>query len=117
MTSPSPISSDKALQTLDLSEKPTIAEIEARSKQLLKIWHPDTCRESPDICHQKTREIIEARNLLLELARHVPIDFRHVSTDSEGDPDHFWQHHFGGDPLWSPPGTRKKRQRPPGNGE
>lgn len=106
-----PLSTGQALSVLGLTSPCSSYDIESAARRLLKTWHPDTCQEEPELCQEKTREIIAARDCLMDYLRYYPVDFNRISSKTPDNPDAFWQDHFGADPLWSPPGTRKKRKK------
>lgn len=66
----------QAAKVLELSETATLKDIKACYHRLAKKWHPDTCTEDPEQCEQKTREILEAYECLLDYCTTYRFSFR-----------------------------------------
>ncbi len=97
----------RAKKLFGISYKSSIKQIRSRYKELLNEWHPDHCSESPELCHQKTQEIIEAFKILMTYAEEIPLPMSEEDIGSYMSVDEFWLKRFGRDPVWSPPPDEK----------
>lgn len=91
----------KAREILGIPEKATLNFIRKKYKEALKKWHPDVCNENKKLCEEKTKEIIDAGNILFNYCNNYPIDFSKEEIDKNVSIEEFWQKKFGKDPLWS----------------
>jgi preprotein translocase subunit Sec63 len=63
----------EARETLNLSEKASMAEIQKRFRELSFRYHPDHCSEEPEICKEKFARIKESYDVLMEYCFNFPI--------------------------------------------
>ncbi len=90
----------KAAILLELELPASYAEIKTQYKNLLKKWHPDKCGEKPELCQQKTIDIIEAYNLLIEYIENYRFSFDNKNDSHNTAADDWWVRQFGNDPMW-----------------
>jgi len=95
-----------ALEILELSDRASLKQIDDNFKKLIKRWHPDKCRKKSKICHEKTRQLIESHELLVEYCKNYIISFTDEEINKELSAEELWEKQFGDDSLWG--GTDKK---------
>ena len=91
----------KALQILGLYEYATLKSIKTMYKKLIKEWHPDLHKENEEICKEKTIEIINAYNMILDYCENYKFSFSREEIEKYMSPEEFWEKRFGNDPIWS----------------
>jgi len=89
-----------ARNALELPEETTLHEIKAHYRKLLKQWHPDTCPEPPEHCHEMTRKIIAAYNRIMAYCNSYKISFSPETVHDYLSPEERWFEQFGDDPVW-----------------
>ena len=90
----------EAVKTLEIEMPASYAEIKNQYKILLKKWHPDKCGECPEICKNKTIEIIEAYKILSSFIENYKFKFDESEKGSDVSIDEWWFKKFGNDSLW-----------------
>lgn len=93
----------EAARVLELGEKASLKEIKDAYSRLLYRWHPDRCREDPEICGDMTKKIIDAYGVIKEYCQsyRFPFTGEKLREDMEfEDPGEFWKRRFGNDPYW-----------------
>lgn len=90
----------EAIALFGLSETVTINGIEVRYHEMLLKWHPDTCRENSERCHEMTRKIIQSYKILMLHCRGCPILISEAKVVKNLSPDAYWEEHFGDDWMW-----------------
>ncbi|MBS1263550.1 MAG: Chaperone protein DnaJ [Methanonatronarchaeales archaeon] len=90
-----------AAEVLGLGESVTMNEEKRAFQRLLKRWHPDNCDEDPERCDEKTRDLIEAHEVLEDYfeSYQFPLDEDEIDA-AERDGEEWWMERFGDDPIW-----------------
>lgn len=91
-----------ARKVLGLAENVTRKEIDLRTKDLLKQWHPDRSNREPAASNAMTRRILEARAIIDTYIENYRFAFTREESDNYLSPQEWWQKRFGGDPTWTP---------------
>ncbi|ABK43520.1 heat shock protein DnaJ domain protein [Magnetococcus marinus MC-1] len=87
-----------ARELLGLSERASLADIETRTKALLKRWHPDkNPPEKAAQCHSQTKAILEAHALIKSYIAHYQYAFSKQEVERYLPPDEWWFKRFGPD--------------------
>ncbi|GAK56830.1 heat shock protein DnaJ domain protein [Candidatus Vecturithrix granuli] len=89
-----------ARAVLELPEQTTLTDIKAQYRKLLKQWHPDTCPEPPEQCHEMTRKIIAAYTRIMAYCNSYKISFTQETVHDYLSPEEWWMERFGDDPVW-----------------
>jgi len=90
----------EALKILELEAPASYIEIKKQYKKLLKKWHPDKCKKNQELCKQKTIEIIEASNLLIDYIENYKFSFDCKNDINNNSLEDWWFNKFGDDTLW-----------------
>lgn len=92
-----------ATEVLGLGDSATMEEEREAFQRLLKRWHPDNCDADPEICEDRTKEIVEAHEILEAYfeSYRFPLDEDEVDVE-ERDEEEWWMERFGDDPIWGP---------------
>jgi preprotein translocase subunit Sec63 len=90
----------EAREILELAESTTLKDIKAQYRKLLKRWHPDTCPEDPETCHQMTTKITAAYRRLMAYCDEYKISFAPQDVKHYVSPEEWWFERFGNDPVW-----------------
>jgi hypothetical protein len=93
-----------ARNVLGLPERTTLAEMKTQYRKLLKQWHPDTCPDAPERCHEMTRQIIAAYTRLMAYCEVYKISFAQQDVKDYVTPEEWWFRRFGDDPICGGPG-------------
>ncbi len=100
------MNSEKILESarvLELHDRASLQEIKDAYREKLYRWHPDRCKEDPELCGDMTKKIIEAYAVIMEYCNNHRYHFTEAeirkSIEFE-DPDAFWARRFGNDPYW-----------------
>ena len=86
---------DRARKTLDLPERASVKMIREHYHELSRQWHPDLCRENPEMAGQKQQQINEAYQTLMEYCAGFEYSFRREDIQSYQCGEEFWWEHFG----------------------
>jgi DnaJ-class molecular chaperone len=86
---------ERAREILDLHDRVTLAEIKEQYRTLMKRWHPDTCKEVPEVCEANSRNITEAYNLLMEYVANYKYSFTKEDVAMQLSGAEWWMHRFG----------------------
>lgn len=89
-----------ARETLQLPERASLETIREQYKTLLNKWHPDKCNENSVQCHEMTRDIIQAYNLILSYCHHVEFTFTEEEISKSCSAEEWWFKRFGNSPWW-----------------
>ena len=92
-----------ARKVLKLPEKTTLKMIKSQYRTLLKQWHPDTCPEEQEKCHEMTQKIVAAYTEIMAYCNQYSISFTREAMKSYLSPEERWMEQFGNDPLWGNP--------------
>lgn len=84
-----------AREVLNLPETTTLSAIKAQYRALLKQWHPDTCAEEPDVCHEMTQKIVAAYTDIMAYCNQYHIAFTREAMKSYLSPEERWVAQFG----------------------
>lgn len=89
-----------AAEVLGLGDSATMEETQSAYLRLLKRWHPDNCDEEPERCEEKTREIVEAHEIMEDYfeSYRFPLDEDEIGDEERGE--EWWMERFGDDPIW-----------------
>ena len=90
-----------ACTVLGLAETATRSEITHHYKSLIARWHPDKCKEEPELCREKSEEIIRAYRLIKEYCDNYKFSFRKEEVEQHLSAEEWWLKTFGNDPLWN----------------
>jgi DnaJ-class molecular chaperone len=69
--------------------------IKAQYRALIKQWHPDTCPEDQEICHEMTQKIIAAYGEIMAYCNQYSISFTQEAMKSYLSPEERWMEQFG----------------------
>lgn len=85
---------------LELPETATAESIKKNYRRLLARWHPDKCKEQEEICHEMTRKIIAAHDVIMEYCQQYQYSFSEESVKRHQSSEEWWFARFGVDPIW-----------------
>ena len=86
---------NQARQTLELPERTSIRQIRDKYHELSRIWHPDHCRDKPEVCHEMQQKINEAYAVLMDYCSSYQYSFRREDVEEYPSGEDFWWEHFG----------------------
>jgi hypothetical protein len=93
---------EQARDLFRLGDRATIGEMKQAYHRMCKKYHPDRAKESD---RKKYAEIMcrltEAHELLMRYTKEYRIPLIPDNKDDIYDPEDWWMHRFGQDPLWS----------------
>jgi len=89
-----------AKHILQLPEEATLEQIKIHYRSLLRRYHPDTCREAPEICAEKTRTIVAAYRLITKYCQQYHFSFAEEDLRRYSSAEDWWFARFGNDPGW-----------------
>ncbi len=93
----------EAREVLGIPEKATLKTIKAQYRTLLKQWHPDTCPDEKEKCHEMTRKLVAAYMEIMTYCEQYKISFAREDMGDYLSPEEWWYERFGNDPLWGNP--------------
>jgi DnaJ-class molecular chaperone len=99
----SPDDLKEAMDIMGIHEQASLMEIRKRYKDLIFEWHPDRCKQNPEICKEKMHTIQDAYTLILSYCEQVKISFKDEDIrrfTGKGEAFDFWYDRFGDDPIW-----------------
>lgn len=85
----------EAREVLNLPEKSTLNMIRAQYRALLKQWHPDTCSDEQEICHEMTQKIVAAYTEIMAYCNQYSISFTREAMRSYLSSEERWMEQFG----------------------
>ncbi len=93
----------EAADVLNLSTRTSQKEIRHRYQSLIKEWHPDRCKETPEACHEMALKINNAYKCLMAYFEICPVNLQKeaIQKNLRGQDSSWWIEHFGNDPIWS----------------
>ncbi len=91
----------KARGILDIGKTDTLKNIKDKFNKLIKVYHPDVCKEPPDICKKKSEEIISAYKIIMDYCDNYKFSFEKEEVMKYLSNEEFWEMRFGDDPMWS----------------
>ena len=97
----------EARKLLGLPEAASLTEVKAAYRNLAKKYHPDTCKDTNAEIKEKIRQIIAAYHTLLSYCEEYRISFARKEVNQYLTGKDWWVEHFGDDPLWGNPKTKK----------
>lgn len=86
---------ERARLALGLPDRASISQIRGRYRELSKHWHPDHCREDPELCKQRQAEINAAYDTLMDYCNNYQYSFREEDIEQYPSGEDFWWKHFG----------------------
>jgi len=95
----------KARTLLELPESATMKEIKANYRRLVRRWHPDKCREDPELSSEMTNRLNEAYRLIVSYCSQYRYSFAADEVIKYLSGHEWWIERFGNDPIW---GNMKK---------
>jgi DnaJ-class molecular chaperone len=100
-----------AAEVLGLPERASLKAIKARRRDLLARWHPDACRDHPELCKEMAQRINRAYEIVLSYCENYEYPFgeEERKREKKGSYERWWQERFGDDPLWG--GTKRKGEK------
>ena len=87
---------NQALQVLGLSGRPTLKEIRARHRQLVKRYHPDA---GGGFDPESIRQVNDAYRTVSEYVGSYCYDFSETEFYRQNPEEHL-RRQFSGDPIW-----------------
>jgi preprotein translocase subunit Sec63 len=93
----------EAREILEVPEKTTLKVVKSQYRKLLKKWHPDTCLDEKEKCHEMTQNIVAAYTEIMDYCEQYKISFAREDMGEYLSPAEWWNEHFGNDPLWGNP--------------
>ncbi len=93
----------EAREILGIPEQATLKTIKSRYRKLLKQWHPDTCPDGQETCHEMTTRITAAYTTVMAYCEQYKISFAREDIGEYLTPEEWWYERFGNDPLWGNP--------------
>ncbi len=93
----------RAADVFGIADQASLNEIRSRFRILIKEWHPDVTQEQKGKSEERTREILNSYDTLVEYCTNHPISFRMEDIYQPGTdlPSDYWMKRFGDDPIWS----------------
>lgn len=92
-----------ARKILGIPEQATIKTIKSRYRDLLKKWHPDTCPEDQQTCHEMTQKIVAAYKEIMTYCDQYRISFAYQDVTEYLSNEEWWFERFGNDLFWRNP--------------
>lgn len=89
-----------AAETLELPDRANMETIKTSYHEMIHKWHPDKCREDPQKCKEKTREVIEAFNLIKAYCDSFEYPFSEKELERNMSDKELWFERFWNDPIW-----------------
>ena len=86
---------EHAREILDLHDRISLAEIKEQYRTLMKRYHPDTCPDAKEVCEEKSRQITEAYNLLMEYVSNYKYSFTKEEVAMQLSGAEWWMSKFG----------------------
>ena len=83
---------------LELPEQATTGQIKANYRRLIRKWHPDHCREDKAVCQEKTRNLIQAYQVISEYCTKYKYSFSEEEVRKYLSQEEWWMERFGQDP-------------------
>ncbi len=90
----------EARKVLALPETATMATIRSSYRRLLAKWHPDTCKENPELCSEMTRKIVWAYETILDYCSRYEYSFSEKTVSRHIPLEKKCFDRFRDDPLW-----------------
>ena len=86
---------EAARERLQLHDRIGLQELKDQYRNLMKKWHPDTCKEDPDICAEEARQITEAYQLILDYIHNYKYSLTEEEAAMQLSGAEWWMHRFG----------------------
>lgn len=93
----------EAREVLKLPQTTNLTMIKSQYRALLKQWHPDTCPDDQETCHEMTRKIVAAYTTIMTYCNQYNISFTRDAVRTYLTPEELWMEQFGHDPVWGVP--------------
>jgi len=90
-----------ARKILDIDEFETLKNIKKKFKELIKKYHPDTCKTDKNICRKKSEQIINSYKIIINYCDNYRFSFEKDEIEKYLSQEEFWKKQFGNDPIWS----------------
>jgi len=95
----------EASKVLGLGEYASIDDIKKKYRELMKRWHPDSCKDDIAKCKERAAEIAHAYEVVMVYCEHYRYSFNEKDiTDNlpmGAKLREKWEKQFGNDPMWS----------------
>ena len=89
-----------ARKALELQEYATMDQIKANYRRLIMRWHPDQCKNKPEICRKKAEELTNAYEIIMNYCRNYKFSFEPGEVEKYISKEEWWFKRFGDDPVW-----------------
>jgi len=86
---------ETAINLLELPERATMEQIKMNFRKLILKWHPDKCKEKPDICTEMTIKITNAYKTIIAYCSQYKYSFTKEEIRNYLSGDEWWQEQFG----------------------
>jgi hypothetical protein len=91
---------NEARQLLHLDEQATLGEIKRAYRKMCQRHHPDVAGEESVADGVIIRELTRSYDLLMRYCNQFRIPLTPGDGEGMEDPEDWWMHRFGRDPLW-----------------
>jgi DnaJ-class molecular chaperone len=90
----------EAREVLELPERATRREIQARYRELLRKWHPDRNKKTKGKSTEMTARIIDAYKVIMDYCGNYQFSFSEEEVRHHLSEEDWWFERFGNDPVW-----------------
>lgn len=90
----------QARKLLELPERASMEDIRNSYRGLIRLWHPDTSKESKEKCTEMTARIIASYDMIINYCSHYKFSFSQEEVRFHFSEEEWWQERFGDDPVW-----------------
>lgn len=88
---------------LELPERASMAEIKASYRKLIRKWHPDKCKKTPQACKEMSARINAAYKLIMAYCEEYRFSFSEEEVLEHATEQDLWVERFGKDSSWGMP--------------
>lgn len=86
-----------ARKLLGIPEQATLKTIKSQYREMIKKWHPDTCPEDQQTCHEMTQKIVAAYTEIMAYCDQYKISFARQDVMEYLTSEEWWFERFGND--------------------
>ncbi len=90
----------RAREVFALPERATMQEIQARYRELLREWHPDTSKKGKKKSTEMTGQIVDAYKVIMDYCKNYEFSFSEAEVRYHLSEEDWWFERFGKDPVW-----------------